>query len=45
MARGEGPLTVFDPTDEAFSRLPGGTVETLLKPENKQKLSDILKSL
>jgi uncharacterized surface protein with fasciclin (FAS1) repeats len=40
---GEGPLTVFAPTDEAFSRLPPGTVESLLKPENKQKLADILK--
>lgn len=40
---GEGPFTVFAPTDEAFSRLPAGTVETLLKPENKQKLADILK--
>lgn len=40
---GEGPFTVFAPTDEAFSRLPEGTVESLLKPENKQKLIDILK--
>lgn len=38
-----GPFTVFAPTDEAFGRLPAGTVETLLKPENKQKLVDILK--
>jgi len=40
---GEGPLTVFAPTDEAFASLPEGTVETLLKPENKAKLVDILK--
>lgn len=40
---GEGPLTVFAPTDEAFAKLPAGTVETLLKPENKGKLADILK--
>ncbi len=40
--KGEGPLTVFAPTDEAFAKLPAGTVETLLKPENKQKLIDIL---
>lgn len=40
---GEGPLTVFAPTDEAFAKLPKGTVETLLKPENKGKLADILK--
>ena len=39
---GDGPLTVFAPTDEAFSRLPAGTVEKLLQPENKQKLADIL---
>ena len=39
---GKGPLTVFAPTDEAFAKLPAGTVETLLKPENKQKLIDIL---
>ena len=38
-----GPLTVFAPTDEAFSELPEGTVSELLKPENKQKLADILK--
>ncbi len=37
-----GPLTVFAPTNEAFAKLPKGTVETLLKPENKQKLSFIL---
>ncbi len=39
----EGPFTVFAPTDEAFSNLPSGTVETLLKPENKQDLINILK--
>lgn len=41
--KGNGPFTVFAPTDEAFAKLPKGTVEDLLKPENKQKLSDILK--
>lgn len=40
---GEGPFTVFAPTDEAFAKLPKGTVESLLKPENKGKLADILK--
>lgn len=39
---GDGPFTVFAPTDEAFAKLPAGTVESLLKPENKQKLVDIL---
>ena len=39
---GEGPLTVFAPTDEAFAKLPAGTVETLLKPENRDKLTAIL---
>ncbi len=39
----KGPFTVFAPTDEAFGKLPAGTVESLLKPENKQKLVDILK--
>ena len=34
--KGEGPLTVFAPTDDAFAKLPEGTVETLLKPENKK---------
>lgn len=38
----KGPFTVFAPTDEAFSRLPKGTVEDLLKPENKSKLQSIL---
>ena len=38
-----GPLTVFAPTDEAFAALPEGTVENLVKPENKATLADILK--
>ena len=38
----DGPFTVFAPTDAAFAKLPKGTVETLLKPENKSKLVDIL---
>ncbi len=38
-----GPFTVFAPTDEAFAKLPEGTVETLLKPENKDQLARILK--
>jgi uncharacterized surface protein with fasciclin (FAS1) repeats len=37
-----GPFTVFAPTNDAFDKLPKGTVETLLKPENKDKLADIL---
>ena len=37
-----GPFTVFAPTDEAFAKLPAGTVESLLKPENKDKLTSIL---
>jgi len=40
--KGEGPFTVFAPTDEAFAKLPAGTVEALLKPENKEKLQAIL---
>ena len=40
--KGEGPFTVFAPTDEAFAKLPEGTVESLLKPENKDKLTAIL---
>lgn len=40
--KGSGPFTVLAPTDEAFKKLPAGTVETLLKPENKQKLVDVL---
>ena len=38
----DGPFTVFAPTDDAFAKLPKGTVESLLKPENKDKLVDIL---
>ena len=41
--QGKGPFTVFAPTDEAFAKLPAGTVESLLKPENKEKLAAILK--
>jgi uncharacterized surface protein with fasciclin (FAS1) repeats len=41
--KGDGPFTVLAPTDEAFAKLPAGTVETLLKPENKDKLVAILK--
>lgn len=40
--KGKGPFTVFAPTDAAFAKLPAGTVESLLKPENKAKLVDIL---
>ncbi|VTU00443.1 Beta-Ig-H3/fasciclin OS=Pirellula staleyi (strain ATCC 27377 / DSM 6068 / ICPB 4128) GN=Psta_1181 PE=4 SV=1: Fasciclin [Gemmataceae bacterium] len=40
--KGEGPFTVFAPTDEAFAKLPAGTVESLLKPENKEKLVAVL---
>ena len=40
--KGQGPLTVFAPTDEAFKKLPAGTVENLLKPENKDKLIAVL---
>ena len=40
--KGPGPFTVFAPTDEAFARLPAGTLETLLKPENKAQLRSIL---
>lgn len=39
---GAGPFTVFAPTDEAFAKLPDGTVEDLLKPENKEKLVAVL---
>ena len=40
--KGDGPFTVFAPTDDAFSKLPAGTVDDLLKPENKSKLQAIL---
>jgi uncharacterized surface protein with fasciclin (FAS1) repeats len=39
---GPGPFTVFAPTNEAFAKLPAGTVDTLLKPENKDQLAKIL---
>ena len=40
--KGKGPFTVFAPTDDAFAKLPAGTLESLLKPENKAKLQRIL---
>ena len=40
--KGKGPFTVFAPTNEAFNKLPAGTVDTLVKPENKAKLTGIL---
>lgn len=40
--QGKGPYTVFAPTNEAFAALPAGTVDTLLKPENKAKLVSVL---
>jgi len=40
--KGAGPFTVFAPTDEAFAKLPAGTIESLLKPENKEKLVAVL---
>ncbi|MDN3702221.1 fasciclin domain-containing protein [Vibrio artabrorum] len=40
--KGEGPFTVFAPTDEAFAKLPDGTIDMLLKPENKDKLIAVL---
>ncbi len=40
--KGDGPFTVFAPTDEAFARLPAGTVESLLKPENRDQLTAVL---
>ena len=43
--KGSGPFTVFAPTDEAFAKLPSGTVQELLKPENKEKLQAILKDI
>jgi uncharacterized surface protein with fasciclin (FAS1) repeats len=41
--KGEGPYTVFAPTDEAFEKLPKGTLENWLKPENKAELISVLK--
>jgi uncharacterized surface protein with fasciclin (FAS1) repeats len=41
--KGDGPLTVFAPTDDAFNALPAGTIESLLEPENKDQLANILK--
>lgn len=41
--KSDGPFTVFAPTDDAFAALPAGTVESLLKPENKERLTQILK--
>jgi uncharacterized surface protein with fasciclin (FAS1) repeats len=41
--KGPGPFTVFAPTDEAFAKLPVGTLDDLLKPENRSKLQSILK--
>ena len=41
--KSNGPFTVFAPSDEAFAKLPAGTVESLIKPENKSKLAAILK--
>ncbi len=40
--KGDGPFTVFAPTDEAFARLPAGTLDMLLRPENKAKLQRVL---
>lgn len=40
--KGEGPFTVFAPTNDAFAKLPAGTLDELLKPENKEKLKSIL---
>ena len=40
--KGDGPFTVFAPTNEAFAKLPAGTVENLLKPENKEQLKQLL---
>lgn len=41
--KGPGPFTVFAPTDDAFAKLPAGTLDNLLKPENKDQLTSILK--
>lgn len=41
--KADGPITVFAPTDEAFAKLPGGTVDSLLEPENRELLAEILK--
>lgn len=41
--KGEGPFTVFAPTDKAFAKLPAGTIESLLKPENRDQLVSVLK--
>ncbi|MGQ9592843.1 MAG: fasciclin domain-containing protein [Planctomycetota bacterium] len=41
--KGKGPFTVFAPTDEAFAKLPEGTIATLLQPENREKLAAVLK--
>jgi transforming growth factor-beta-induced protein len=41
--QGEGPLTVFAPTDDAFGMLPAGTIESLLRPDSREQLADILK--
>lgn len=41
--KGEGPFTLFAPTDEAFARLPQGRLDELLKPENKERLTSLLK--
>jgi uncharacterized surface protein with fasciclin (FAS1) repeats len=40
--KGEGPFTVFAPTDEAFAKLPQGTIDNLLKPENREQLVEVL---
>ena len=40
--KGDGPFTVFAPSDDAFAALPAGTIDDLVKPENKEKLSAIL---
>src|SRR5512142_1362116 len=40
--KGDGPFTVFAPTDEAFAKLPAGTLDKLLKPENKDRLRKVL---